>query len=194
MLVRRAAWLRVIMNSILLEAPMKKKISPMFKMASVSAIVIIGGSMFVSAQQKVDDTKDNTKQATEVVEQFWQAFAEADHKGLKQNLAWPCLFMEHGGTTFSYRSEAELDKESENYVPNPEEPGNNQPIRDIKLSDMKVQFLNENLAQVTYKCHIPPIQISKTRTIPTQVRDNITVLQRWPLQKTWKIKFTTIPD
>jgi hypothetical protein len=175
---------------------MKKKISPMFKMASVSAIVIIGGSMFVSAQQKVDDTKDNTKQATEVVEQFWQALGEGNDKGFKQTLHWPCLLMEHGdgGASFNYRNEADFDKEREAWVPNPDEPGNVHPYRGTKLSDVKVQFLNGNLAQVTYKCHIPPIHISKTRTIPAQVLDNVTLLKRYHGQQTWKIKFSTIPD
>jgi hypothetical protein len=169
---------------------MKKKISSLFKMASIGAIVIAAGSVFVSAEQRVDDTK----QATKAVEQYWQALAEGNIKGLKQSLAWPCLLMEHGGTSFNYRSEAYFDEEQKRYAPNPDEPGNFYPYRGTRLSDMKVQFLNGNLAQVNYKCHIPPIQVSKTRTIPTQVRDNVAVLQHDPVQKTWKIKFSTIPD
>lgn len=158
------------------------------------AAVCIGLAGFVTSSLRAQEQTNKEKQQVEkVVHQFWKAFSKTDFDGLKDTLAWPSILQEVTPTSISsstvYRSADDIDEERKHYQPSATDKEEQDAFDMIVISDIKVDVLNQSVANVTYKCKFPQMQIPEPKTFSM-----LTVLQKQPFQKTWKITYTTIPQ
>ena len=160
-------------------ATVKKRI--VFGICGVSAA--LAGSVVIAAEQQ---TAKDTEAISTTLRQFYAATSKVDKQALKSTVDWPLMLVEtdNKGTKkqFVYSEESEFDDLAKQAKQGPPP---------VKLSDIKVQFLNDGLASVTYECSVPSAAVSKTETAPARTLSLVTVLRK---QENWKIIFTSIPS
>ncbi len=129
-----------------------------------------------------------------VIERFWTLLGEGDREGMKQILGWPVTFVEITPTQtknpWVMLSSADFDKEYLKSNPRPE-PRHRSEFYGTRISDFKVEMLNESLALVTYLCRLPK-DISEPNSKPFNA---VAILRKDTLEPySWKIIFTVVPN
>lgn len=162
------------------------------------AALCVGFAGFVTSSIVAQEQQNKEKQQVEkVVRQFWKSMGKSDFDGLKSTLAWPSIMQEvtpqSTSASFVYRNAADFEEERKHYQPSANNKAGQGDFATAAISNIKIDVLNQSVANVTYKYRLPQRQVANRKEV-AQTLSMLTVLQKQPLQKTWKIAYTTIPQ
>lgn len=140
------------------------------------------------------DRRDTTG-IESVVRQFWDGLGRLDAEGLKQLLWWPVMIVE---ASVSSNKQSVLGNPREfdeafKHTPEAALKRGKSEFYGTRLSAFSVQLLNANLASVAYVCQLPRDVVSASPSSNRARFNAVTILQREPGSRQWKIVLITVP-